>query len=326
MAFTNVNIGTSADSGTGDTIRAAFTTINGNFLTINNAIGISGNTINAPVIVNVSSSSDAFRITQTGAGNSFVVEDSANPDSTPFIIDASGNVGIANTSPNAKLAVTGTANISGNVVIGGVLTSANLTLTTNTTTIGTTLYVVSGGNVGISNTAPNAKLQVSGTANVSGNVIIGGSLTSANLTTTTNTANIGTTIYVVAGGNVGISNTAPDAKLAVTGTANISGNMTIGANLTVSTNTFTLGSSTKAANGYTYLPNGIKMNWGWISANSSDGNAQFTSAFTTVYNVQTTSNATGTYIASGYAPNTTHAIIRTSNTTSTNVYWMAIGV
>ena len=108
MAFTNVNIGTSADSGTGDTIRAAFSTINGNFLTINNAIGISGNTINAPVIVNVSSSSDAFRITQTGAGNSFVVEDSANPDSTPFIVDSAGRVGIAVVPTVAALTVNGT--------------------------------------------------------------------------------------------------------------------------------------------------------------------------------------------------------------------------
>jgi hypothetical protein len=34
----------------------------------------------------------ALRITQLGTGNALVVEDSTNPDSTPFVIDASGNV------------------------------------------------------------------------------------------------------------------------------------------------------------------------------------------------------------------------------------------
>ena len=49
-------------------------------------------------IVN-STSSDALRITQTGTGNSLVVEDSANPDSTPFVIDNAGNVGVGISTP-----------------------------------------------------------------------------------------------------------------------------------------------------------------------------------------------------------------------------------
>lgn len=35
-----------------------------------------------------------LHITNTGTSNSFLVEDSTNPDSTPFVIDASGKVGI----------------------------------------------------------------------------------------------------------------------------------------------------------------------------------------------------------------------------------------
>ena len=42
---------------------------------------------------------DALRITQTGTGNSLVVEDSANPDSTPFVIDNAGNVGVGISTP-----------------------------------------------------------------------------------------------------------------------------------------------------------------------------------------------------------------------------------
>jgi hypothetical protein len=48
--------------------------------------------IAGPVVIGVQSSSDALRITQTGSGNCLVVEDSANPDATPFVVDASGKV------------------------------------------------------------------------------------------------------------------------------------------------------------------------------------------------------------------------------------------
>jgi hypothetical protein len=51
------------------------------------------------VVVSVSSASDAFRITQTGAGNALLVEDSANPDSSPFTITAAGEVLVGSTTP-----------------------------------------------------------------------------------------------------------------------------------------------------------------------------------------------------------------------------------
>jgi hypothetical protein len=50
------------------------------------------NTFTTNQVISVNSSSDALRITQVGAGNALLVEDSANPDSTPFVVDASGNV------------------------------------------------------------------------------------------------------------------------------------------------------------------------------------------------------------------------------------------
>jgi len=54
-----------------------------------------------PTVISVNSASDALRITQTGAGNALVVEDSTNPDSTPFVVDADGNVGIGITPTTA---------------------------------------------------------------------------------------------------------------------------------------------------------------------------------------------------------------------------------
>ena len=48
-------------------------------------------TLNGIEYIAANSSSPALRITQTGAGNALLVEDS-NPDSTPFVIDTNGNV------------------------------------------------------------------------------------------------------------------------------------------------------------------------------------------------------------------------------------------
>jgi len=57
------------------------------------------NTFTTNQIISGSSASALLRITQTGAGNALVVEDSANPDSTPFVVDPSGYVGIGTTTP-----------------------------------------------------------------------------------------------------------------------------------------------------------------------------------------------------------------------------------
>jgi hypothetical protein len=94
----------------------------------------------------------------------------------------------------------------------------------------------------------------------------------------------------------------------------------------VTSNTLTLGASEAAANGYTYLPNGFKLVWGTVSANSSDGQAVFSNAFSTeVYNISATSNATGTYAAAVISQNTIAAEIRTANDASTDVFFSAIG-
>ena len=51
-------------------------------------LSVSGNTI----ISTTDNTNAALRITQLGTGNALLVEDSTNPDSTPFVIDATGNV------------------------------------------------------------------------------------------------------------------------------------------------------------------------------------------------------------------------------------------
>ncbi len=56
--------------------------------------GLAAFSFTGATTIAVSSASDALRVTQSGAGNALVVEDSANPDATPFVIDTDGNVGI----------------------------------------------------------------------------------------------------------------------------------------------------------------------------------------------------------------------------------------
>ena len=43
-------------------------------------------------VITASGSTAALRVTNTGTGNSLLIEDSSNPDSSPFVIDAAGNI------------------------------------------------------------------------------------------------------------------------------------------------------------------------------------------------------------------------------------------
>jgi uncharacterized membrane protein len=52
-------------------------------------------------------STDMLRVTQVGSGNAFVVEDTTTPDSSPFVINNAGNVGIGTTSPIDAIEILG---------------------------------------------------------------------------------------------------------------------------------------------------------------------------------------------------------------------------
>jgi hypothetical protein len=77
-----------------------------NQLTAKTAI-VTDNSSSPAVTVNQSGSGDAIRITQTGSGNALVVEDSTNPDSTPFVVKADGKVGVGTTAPTTAMEISG---------------------------------------------------------------------------------------------------------------------------------------------------------------------------------------------------------------------------
>jgi len=64
------------------------------------------NTLTGTQVYNINSAGTGFRITHTGAGECFRVEDE-NPDSTPFVIDAAGRVGIGVSTTASKMEVLG---------------------------------------------------------------------------------------------------------------------------------------------------------------------------------------------------------------------------
>lgn len=62
------------------------------------------NTFTANQIIEVTDNTNAaLRVTQLGTGEALRVEDSSNPDSTPFVVTAAGDVGIGTSAPAGKL-------------------------------------------------------------------------------------------------------------------------------------------------------------------------------------------------------------------------------
>lgn len=158
-------------------------------------------------------------------------------------------INVSGTTINSTaMTATGTANISGNVAIGGSLTSANLTTTTNTATVGTAAYFVANGNLGIGTSSPTSKLHVvapndtitlesTGTTDrTSIKYLTNGSDWELGARGSAGNPNNSFYLYDVAAlsyrivvnpaGNTGIGNTAPTARLHVQGTILASDNIT----------------------------------------------------------------------------------------------------
>lgn len=191
-------------SGKGLSISSSSTALTtGSLLDVTMSGGANGATGYVANISNTSAASAAGGLfisnNGTGTGMSFRVDDVTN-DTTPFVIDGSGNVGIGTTSPSGPLTVfpiqysTGSASQSGNIVTGSgttftaamvgaqlvyangvsagritVFTSATqITVSTSQTvssqayTITSGLQVASTGNIGINTTSPTASLQIIG--------------------------------------------------------------------------------------------------------------------------------------------------------------------
>jgi len=102
---TTVNLGGGA-SAVNIGAAGSATTFAGN-LTGSNLLLTNGFVVTGSGIIESNTSTSALRVTQQGSGNAITVEDSINPDSTPFVVAADGKVGIGIATPTAYLFVSG---------------------------------------------------------------------------------------------------------------------------------------------------------------------------------------------------------------------------
>ena len=129
-------------------------------LTSTTTLGVTGtSTLSGNAIVSVTDNTNAaLRITQLGTGDALLVEDSTNPDATPFLINATGEI-----LRGATTAVTVASELDGTQASAGITNasvnnSAALALLnyTNTTTNSRPAYMV----LGRSNGAPTTQTTV----------------------------------------------------------------------------------------------------------------------------------------------------------------------
>lgn len=173
------------------------------------------------VRVSGDSSSDMLRVTQTGSGNAIVVEDSSNPDSTPFVVAADGRVGIGITAPLSAYRL--------HVRNGAATSSAAAS--------GTVGLFESSGNTYVSVVSPDANVAgfAYGSATNRTGTLFNWSYSLNRFALTTN--NIGAYLWfgtndqqermrIDASGNTGINVTSPTEKLHVSGNTLIQGSLT----------------------------------------------------------------------------------------------------
>lgn len=199
-------------------------------------------------------------IEQTAAADAFRVNDSA-ADTTPFLIDQFGNVGIGSLTPGKALDIIGTVRAtgfsgdgSGLTGIGGSisgLTTNKLSKATSSTTIGDSQVFDDGTNVGIGSVVPGQKLDVIGSVRAiqflgDGSALTGisgsGTVNSGTVNqiarySATGTAVSGSTNLMSDNTNVGIGTIAPTAEFQINNNAlpfvvDSGSNVGIGTNIT----------------------------------------------------------------------------------------------
>jgi len=199
---------------------------------------ISGSSLNAPNLIisggtqsifSGNSSSDLVRITQTGSGNAFVVEDDTNPDNTQFVITSDGKVGIGLTTPTQRLLVRENTSgetridVSNQSTASGVSTSAYFLAGTTgnrymamgaygPNATGTYIGFNRSG-IGVFEAGADTTAMIFNAANPSGAPIVFGQASTERM-------------RISSTGNVGIGTTTPRQRLDVSGNTIISSGLT----------------------------------------------------------------------------------------------------
>ena len=194
---------------------------------------------------------------------------------------------------------------TGNSTVNAVVNTSVLTISNSTLFSSLTRDVLTVANTTI----------VNSTSLFIGNSTVNAVHSAAQLSLANSITNFTATVNSVSVGNSTVNTSANSSRVST-------------GSIVVASNTLTLGTSTVAANGYTFLPNGLKLNFGSVEANSTAGQAVFSNAFSTaVYSVTISGNSVAaTQVPSVISQTTSLAEIRTTNTSLTKVFYMAIGL
>ncbi len=368
MAQQTINVGSTPNDGTGDQLRSAMIKVQNNFSELygNVTLGFSGNV----AVGNTPSSNDRLLVYSVLSNTT-----GSNTATGQFISIPISNAAVSTTTDVRALRILVASNsqfknasVSNTSVLYGISSIVNNGDSSSggdakaTTAVGIDARVQNYANGVTSNTINNAYvsnfiLQQSPTSGAITNGIGVRSviLNNGNATSITapvlfsglisNTALTNAYGVWISGenfnylsGNTGIGTASPNAKLQVSGTANISGAVAMANTLSVtgavtfSTNTLTMGYSNVGAanfaNGATRLPNGLLMQFGQLLVNTTTAAQTFSTvtgtAFTNIFSMTATSNSTAALVGVTALSATGFTLI--SNTTANvAVYWTAIG-
>ena len=247
------------------------------------------------VTIDSDSAGPALKITQTGTGPVLRVQDSVDPDVTPFIIDSSGQVGIGTQSPSTAFDVNdGVIQLSSSGTSRTTISADASNSTINSpgsrglllATGGTTRVTISSAGV----VTFSGATVFSGGATITGNVAVTGTLSSTGaLTVSSGGASITGGLTVPSGGAAITGNSTVTGTLTATSTLTAQNGLTVSAGGAGITGTLTANSgvnvtgtvtATTFTGAWTNLPAGTVMLFvqtsaptGWTKSTTHDNKA-----------------------------------------------------
>lgn len=224
---------------------------------LSNTIAVTGNATfsNQVTVVGNAAFSNTISVTGNATFSDVVTFGTANVtfDTDTLVVDTTNDRVVINAaSATVALYAQGDANVSGTFTAANIIatniTTNNLIVSTGNSTFDTSVMLVDAVNnrVGINNTTPDASLAVTGTANVSGAVRVGGTLTIVGATTLSNTVTFGGSAITVGNSTVNVVANSTSIVIGTGARANATA-LGVGSNVVINATALFIGNATSNA-------------------------------------------------------------------------------